>query len=108
PVPPHRPLKDIGEHGHTPTPIAIPGAPILRRTGSASRPSPAARVDLRSSLDPTPYRRLSAPSREVAQTGHKHSLRRALTRPHSYRDDPEDDRALADITLHGQLGHLGA
>jgi hypothetical protein len=47
------------------------GAPILRRPGSASRPSRCA-VDLRPSLEPDPTGggRLSAPNRETSQTGH--------------------------------------
>jgi len=48
----------------THNPIVVPGAPILRRPGSASRPSPLRGSTSGRVWTPTPYRRWSAPSRE--------------------------------------------
>ena len=47
---PYRTVKDTAPHNY---PHTVPGASIVRRPGSASRPSRYA-VDLRSSLDPDP------------------------------------------------------
>jgi hypothetical protein len=59
----------------------VPGATILRRSGSASRPRPLARVDLRSSLDPDPSPAFVRTEPGNRQNRVKHSAPWALTGP---------------------------
>src|SRR5262245_35712568 len=78
---------DVEEHGQPTTHTPPPGAPILRRTGSASRPRPLRGATFGRVLTPTPYRRMYAPSRETAQSGHNKPRPTGLTRPRTFRND---------------------
>src|SRR2546429_8431697 len=85
-VPPYRPFW-TSENTATPTtPIVVPGAPILRRMGSASRPSPLRGSTSGRVLTPTPYRRVPAPPPDTTPTRH--------TPSRSRRRDPPPDRYL--------------
>jgi hypothetical protein len=60
-------VKNTATHNHTRT---FPGASIMRRKGSASRPRRYA-VDLRSSIDPDPLPAFACTQpREPRQSGH--------------------------------------
>jgi hypothetical protein len=79
---------DVGEHGppHNFTNL-VPGATILRRSESASRPSPLTRVDLRSSLDPDPSSAYARTEPEMRRNRSQPPDLPGLTRPRSFRDD---------------------
>jgi hypothetical protein len=91
-------MTDGEEHGHTHIPHTVPGASIMRRAGSASRPSPATRVDLRSSLDPDPLPAFVRTEPGNSTNRSQEARSRGLTRPHSFRNDlPELHRLATTI-----------
>src|SRR5882724_11340 len=76
-------MENTTTHNYT----LVPGATILRHSGSASRPSPLRGSTSGRALTPTPRWRMSAPSRERRRNRSQPVQPRGLTRPRPFRDD---------------------
>ena len=76
PVLPHCPRWTLEK---TATHNTVPGVHIMRHSEPASRPGPLRGSTCGRVLTPTPRWRLSAPSREPGQTGHKLKAGQGLT-----------------------------
>ena len=81
---------DNGETRHSqPNRPLVPGAPMMRRTGAGLKAKPAARVDLRSSLDPGPSTTYVRTEPEKRRKRSQLARPQGMTRPRSFRDDTE-------------------